>query len=152
MILLVLRLLPPSSDPTSDGQISVYKCHPWTGNADTHNTQRIYNRVQSHTYYIECLKRELITIIWLKAIVATQPHTVKSLCFSVIPRSVMLTPHSTWRIYNRVAITHLLYRMSQKRTYYHNMAEGHLNKITAEASKINESINSNGIAECTTTT
>ena len=23
---------------------------------------------QSHTYYIECLKRELITIIWLKAI------------------------------------------------------------------------------------
>ena len=26
--------------------------------------------------------------------------------------------HSTWRIYNRVAITHLLHRMSQKRTYY----------------------------------
>ena len=32
------------------------------------------------------------------------------------------------------------------------MAEGHLNEITAEASKINESINSNGIAECMTTT
>ena len=24
------------SDPTSDGQISVHKCHPWIGNADTH--------------------------------------------------------------------------------------------------------------------
>ena len=32
------------------------------------------------------------------------------------------------------------------------MAEGHLNKVTAEASKVNESINSNGIAECKTTT
>jgi len=32
------------------------------------------------------------------------------------------------------------------------MAEGHLNEITTEASKINESINSNGIAECMTTT
>ena len=30
--------------------------------------------------------------------------------------------HSTRRIYNRVAITHLLHRMSQKRTYYNNMA------------------------------
>ena len=56
------------SDPTSDGQISVYKCHTWSGNADTHSTWRIYNRVQSHTYYIECLKRELITIIWLRSI------------------------------------------------------------------------------------
>src|SRR5215216_2234693 len=35
---------------------------------------------------------------------------------------------------------------------YNNMAEGHLNKITAEASKVSESINSNGIAECMTTT
>ena len=35
--------------------------------------------------------------------------------------------------------------MSQKRTYYNNMAEGHLNKIIVEPSKI--SINSNGIAE-----
>ena len=26
------------SDPTSDGQISVHKCHPWIGNADTHST------------------------------------------------------------------------------------------------------------------
>ena len=52
-------LIPPCSDPTSDGQVSV---------------------------------------------------------LSVIPGSVMLTPHSTWRIYNRVAITHLLHRMSQKRT------------------------------------
>ena len=38
------------------------------------------------------------------------------------------------------------------KNYYNNMAEGHLNKITAEASKVNESLNSNGIADCTTTT
>ena len=31
-------LIPSCSDPTSDGQISVYKCHPWIGNADTHST------------------------------------------------------------------------------------------------------------------
>ena len=39
-----------------------------------------------------------------------------------------------------------------KENYYDNMAEGHLDKITTEASEVNESINSNGIAECTTTT
>ena len=60
-------LIPSCSDPTSDGQFSVFKCHPWIGIADTQYS-RIYNRVQSHTYYIECLKRELITIIWLKVI------------------------------------------------------------------------------------
>ena len=37
--------------------------------------------------------------------------------------------HSTWRIYNRVAITHLLHRMSQKRTYYNKYG---LIKIAAE--------------------
>jgi len=50
--------------------------------------------------------------------VATRPQTVQSLCSGVIPGSVMLTPHSTRRIYNRVAITHLLHRVFQKRTYY----------------------------------
>ena len=57
----VCALIPSCSDPTSDGQVSVLQCHPWIGNADTHNTSRIYNRV---------------------------------------------------------TITHLLHRMSQKRTYY----------------------------------
>ena len=57
-----------------------------------------------------------ILVSWL--CVATRPQTVQSLCSGVIPGSVMLTPHSTWRIYNRVAITHLLHRVSQKRTYY----------------------------------
>ena len=52
------------------------------------------------------------------SVVATRPQTVWSLCSGVIPGSVMLTPHSTRRIYNRVAITHLLHRVSQKRTYY----------------------------------
>ena len=51
-------------------------------------------------------------------LVATKPQTVWSLCSGVIPGSVMLTPHSTQRIYNRVAITHLLHRVSQTRTYY----------------------------------
>ena len=32
-------LIPSCSDPTSNGQISVYKCHPWIGNADTHSTR-----------------------------------------------------------------------------------------------------------------
>ena len=27
------------SDPTSNGQVSVLQCHPWIGNADTHNTR-----------------------------------------------------------------------------------------------------------------
>ena len=45
------------SDLTSDGQISMYKCHPWICNAEH---SRIYNRVESHTYYIECLVREYL--------------------------------------------------------------------------------------------
>ena len=61
-------LIPSCSDPTSNGQISVYKWHPWIGNADTHSTWRIYNKVQSHPYCIKYLKRELTTIIWPKAI------------------------------------------------------------------------------------
>ena len=28
-------LIPSCSDPTTDGQISMHKCHPWIGNADT---------------------------------------------------------------------------------------------------------------------
>ena len=32
-------LIPSCSDSTSDGQISVHKCHPWIGNADTHGTR-----------------------------------------------------------------------------------------------------------------
>ena len=32
-------LRPSCSDPTLDGKISVYKCHPWIGNADTHSTR-----------------------------------------------------------------------------------------------------------------
>ena len=40
--------------------------------------------------------------------------------------------HSTWRIYNWVAITHLLHRMSQKRTYYNRYGLRPSNTITAE--------------------
>ena len=32
-------LIPSCSDPTSDGQVSVLKCHPWVGIADTHSTR-----------------------------------------------------------------------------------------------------------------
>ena len=42
--------------------------------------------------------------------VATRPQTVESLCISVIPGSVMPTHTVLRRIYNRVAITHLLHR------------------------------------------
>ena len=62
-------LIPSCSDPTSDGQVSVLRCHPWISNADTTQYfEGFITEEQSHTYYIECLKRELITIIWLKAI------------------------------------------------------------------------------------
>ena len=68
-------LIPSCSDPTSHGQVSVLQCHPWIGNADTHSTRRIYNRV---------------------------------------------------------AITHLLHRMSQKRTYYNKYGLRPSNTITTE--------------------
>ena len=63
------------SDQTSNSLISVHKCHPWIGNADTHNT---------------------------------------------------------WKIYNRVAFTHLLHRMSQKRTYWNKYGLRPSRTITAE--------------------
>ena len=63
------------NDQTSNSLISVLQCHPWIGNAGT---------------------------------------------------------HSTWRIYNRVAITHLLQWMSQKRTYYNKYGLRPSNTITAE--------------------
>ena len=72
---LAWALIPSCSDPTSNGQVSVLQCHPWIGNADTHSTRRIYNRV---------------------------------------------------------AITHLLPRMSQKRTYYNKYGLRPSNTITAE--------------------
>ena len=40
--------------------------------------------------------------------------------------------HSTWRNYNRVAITHLLHRRSQKRTYYNKYGLRPSNMITSE--------------------
>ena len=56
-------------------------------------------------------------VLWYH-LLATRPQTVKSLCFSLIPGSVMLTHTVLEWIYNGVAITHLLHRISQKRTYY----------------------------------
>ena len=82
------------SDPTSDGQISMYKFHPWIGNADTHSTQG-------------CITEFNHTLITLNV---------------------------------------------SKENYYNNMAEGHLNTITAEASKVEESIQLHGKTECMTTT
>ena len=88
-------LIPSCSDPTSNGQISVHKCHPWIGNADTHGTQRFITEF-NHTFIHRGPQKSMIT--------------------------------------------------------QNNMAEGHLNKITAEASKINESIQLRGKTECMTTT
>ena len=42
--------------------------------------------------------------------VAIRPQTVKSLCISVIPGSVMLTHTVLEWIYSKVAITHLLHQ------------------------------------------
>ena len=46
------------SNPTSDGQVSVLKCHPWIGIADTHNTRGFIAEF-NHTLinYTECLKK-----------------------------------------------------------------------------------------------
>ena len=68
-------LIPSCSDPTSNGQVSMLQCHLWIGNAGTHSTRKIYNRL---------------------------------------------------------AITHLLHRMSQKRTYYNKYGLRPSNTITAE--------------------
>ena len=32
-------LIPSCSDQTSNSPVSVHQCHPWIGNADTHNTR-----------------------------------------------------------------------------------------------------------------
>jgi hypothetical protein len=57
------------SDPTSDGQISVHKCHPWISNADTHSTRGFITECNHTLITSKCLKeRVLNTIIWLKAI------------------------------------------------------------------------------------
>ena len=56
----VCALIPSCSDPSSDGQVSVLKCHPWIGNADMHSTQGIIIEFQSHTYYIESSQRVLL--------------------------------------------------------------------------------------------
>ena len=37
-MMLLNLMMSLCSDPTSNGQISVYTCHPWIGNADTHST------------------------------------------------------------------------------------------------------------------
>ena len=58
----------PCSDPTSNGQISVYKCHPWIGNADTHSTRGFITEFNHTLITSNVSKRVLITIIWLKAI------------------------------------------------------------------------------------
>ena len=71
----VCALIPSCSNPTSNGQVSVLQCHPWIGNADTHSTRKIYNRV---------------------------------------------------------AITHLLHRMSHERTYYNKYGLRPSNMIIAE--------------------
>ena len=49
-------------------EVSVLKCHPWIGIADTHNTRGIITEF-SHTLITSSVSYgELITIIWLKAI------------------------------------------------------------------------------------
>ena len=52
-------LIPSYSDQTSNSLVPVHQCHPWIGNADTHSTREFITEQQSHTYYIEYLKREI---------------------------------------------------------------------------------------------
>ena len=46
-------LIPSCSDPIPMDQVSVHKCHPWIGNADTHSTRGFITEFQPHTYYID---------------------------------------------------------------------------------------------------
>ena len=50
-------LIPSCSDPTSDGQISVHKCHPWIGNADTHSTRGFITEI-NHTLITSNVTKE----------------------------------------------------------------------------------------------
>ena len=67
---------------------------------------------------------------------AIRPQTVKSLCISVIPRSVMLTHTILEGFITESNHTLITSNISKESTYYNNLAEGHLMKITAEASNI----------------
>ena len=62
-------LIPSCSDPTSDGQVSVLKCHPWIGIADTHRTRGIITEF-NHTLITSTPQKEYdyTKISWLKAI------------------------------------------------------------------------------------
>ena len=125
-------MIPSCSDQTSNSLISVHQCHPWIGNADTHSTWRIYNRVaithllhqvspergvfirlcklvpwvrhpiewkmersqkwveKSDLWLILVVVSYIQRVLWYH-LVAIRPQTAKSLCISVIPGSVMLT-------------------------------------------------------------
>ena len=58
----VCALIPSCSDPTSDGQISVYKCHPWIGNADTHSTRGFITEC-NHTLITSNVSKRVLIII-----------------------------------------------------------------------------------------
>ena len=74
------------------------------------------------------------------------------ICVCVIPGSIMLTHTVLEGFITEFNHTLITSNVSKESTYYNNMVEGHLTKITAEASEVNESINPNDIAECMTTT
>ena len=72
-------------------------------------------------------------------LVAIRPQTVKSLCISVIPGSVMLTHIVLEGFITEFNHTLITLNISKESTYYNNMVEGHLMKITAEGMEDNVS-------------
>ena len=71
-------------------------------------------------------------VIWYH-LVATTIRMDRSLCALCHLWIGNADTHSTWKIYNRVAITHLLHRLSQKRTYYKIYGIRPSNTITADS-------------------
>ena len=91
--------------------------------------------------------------VLLYHLVATMDPMDRSLCAYVSSLDHHADTHSTRGIITKFeSHTYYIEVLIQSIYYTNNMSESHLNEITAEASKINESINSNGIAECMTTT
>ena len=100
--------------------------------AETCRVLALWALHMKHTRFNRKKNASAAAILGLPVTVATTIRMDRSLCVLCHPWIGNADTHSTWRIYNRVAITHLLHRMSQKRTYYIIYGIRPSNTITAE--------------------
>ena len=95
------------------------------------------NHAEDYDMRRQCLKtmeREdlVVSLFPFLHSVATRPQTVCAAVHQCHPWISNADTHSTWRIYNRVAITHLLHRVSQERNKYDKYGLRPSKTITAE--------------------